>query len=108
LHIVQQRREKLRGLIRADGYLPVADACRRIGVSETTTRRDLIWGLNPGAQDVFGFDINSFCIAKVWVCQFLPVIATLYNGGTAPRAVRIQVSRPLAPRDRPRLGIDEP
>jgi DeoR/GlpR family transcriptional regulator of sugar metabolism len=41
LHIVQQRRERLRGLIRADGFLPVAGICRRLGVSEATARRDL-------------------------------------------------------------------
>jgi DeoR/GlpR family transcriptional regulator of sugar metabolism len=41
LHIVQQRREKLRALIRTDGFLPVADICRRLGVSEATARRDL-------------------------------------------------------------------
>jgi DeoR/GlpR family transcriptional regulator of sugar metabolism len=41
LHIVHQRREKLRALIRTDGFLPVADICRRLGVSEATVRRDL-------------------------------------------------------------------
>jgi DeoR/GlpR family transcriptional regulator of sugar metabolism len=41
LHIVQKRREKLRALIRTDGFLPVADICRRLGVSEATARRDL-------------------------------------------------------------------
>jgi DeoR family fructose operon transcriptional repressor len=41
IHIVQQRRERLRGLIREDGFLPVADICRRLGVSEATARRDL-------------------------------------------------------------------
>ena len=41
LHIVQQRREKLRALIRTDGFLPVANICRRLGVSEATARRDL-------------------------------------------------------------------
>jgi DeoR/GlpR family transcriptional regulator of sugar metabolism len=41
LHIVQQRRERLRGLIRAGGFLPVADICGRLGVSEATARRDL-------------------------------------------------------------------
>src|SRR6202789_605294 len=41
LHIVQRRREKLRSLIRTDGFLPVADICRGLGVSEATARRDL-------------------------------------------------------------------
>jgi DeoR/GlpR family transcriptional regulator of sugar metabolism len=41
LHIVESRREKLRGLIRTDGFLPVAAICRRLGISEATARRDL-------------------------------------------------------------------
>lgn len=41
LHIVEQRREKLRQLIRTDGFLPVAEICRRLDVSEATARRDL-------------------------------------------------------------------
>lgn len=41
LHIVERRREKLRGLIRTDGFLPVAEICRRLDVSEATARRDL-------------------------------------------------------------------
>jgi DeoR/GlpR family transcriptional regulator of sugar metabolism len=41
LHIVQKRREKLCALIRTDGFLPVTDICRRLGVSEATARRDL-------------------------------------------------------------------
>lgn len=41
LHIVERRREQLRGLIRTDGFLPVAEICRRLGVSEATARRDL-------------------------------------------------------------------
>lgn len=41
LHIVESRREELRGLIRRDGFLPVAEICRRLGVSEATARRDL-------------------------------------------------------------------
>lgn len=42
LHIVEQRREKLRQLIRTDGFLPVAEICRRLDVSEATARRDLV------------------------------------------------------------------
>ena len=41
LHIVEKRREKLRQLIRTDGFLPIADICRRLQVSEATARRDL-------------------------------------------------------------------
>lgn len=41
LHIVERRREELRGLIRRDGFLPVAEICRRLGVSAATARRDL-------------------------------------------------------------------
>lgn len=41
LHIVEQRREKLRQLIRTDGFLPLADICRRLDISEATARRDL-------------------------------------------------------------------
>jgi DeoR/GlpR family transcriptional regulator of sugar metabolism len=40
-HIVDARREKLRGLIRRDGFLPIADICRALEVSEATARRDL-------------------------------------------------------------------
>lgn len=41
LHLVERRREQLRSLIRTDGFLPVAEICRRLGVSEATVRRDL-------------------------------------------------------------------
>jgi DeoR/GlpR family transcriptional regulator of sugar metabolism len=40
-HIVERRREVLRGLIRTDGFLPVAEICRRLRVSAATARRDL-------------------------------------------------------------------
>ena len=42
LHIVEHRREKLRGLIRTDGFLPIAAICQRLGISEATARRDLV------------------------------------------------------------------
>jgi DeoR/GlpR family transcriptional regulator of sugar metabolism len=42
LHIVERRREKLRDLIRTDGFLPVAAICRRLAISEATARRDLV------------------------------------------------------------------
>ena len=41
-HLVDRRREELRALIRRDGFLPVAEICQRLGVSEATARRDLI------------------------------------------------------------------
>jgi DeoR/GlpR family transcriptional regulator of sugar metabolism len=41
-HLVDRRREELRGLVRRDGFLPVAEICRRLGVSEATARRDLV------------------------------------------------------------------
>jgi DeoR/GlpR family transcriptional regulator of sugar metabolism len=41
LHIVELRREKLRQLIRADGFLPIAAICERLNVSASTARRDL-------------------------------------------------------------------
>jgi DeoR/GlpR family transcriptional regulator of sugar metabolism len=40
-HIVESRHERLRALIRTDGFLPVAEICRRLGVSAATARRDL-------------------------------------------------------------------
>lgn len=40
-HIVESRHEQLRGLIRTDGFLPVGEICRRLGVSAATARRDL-------------------------------------------------------------------
>lgn len=42
LHIVEIRRERLRNLIRTDGFLPIAEICRRLDVSEATARRDLV------------------------------------------------------------------
>ncbi|ACB74573.1 DeoR/GlpR family DNA-binding transcription regulator [Opitutus terrae] len=42
LHIVEKRREQLRQLIRTDGFLPIAEICRRLEVSEATARRDLV------------------------------------------------------------------
>lgn len=40
-HLVDRRREELRSLIRRDGFLPVTEICKRLGVSEATARRDL-------------------------------------------------------------------
>ena len=41
LHIVEARRERLRELVRRDGFLPLADICRHFEISEATARRDL-------------------------------------------------------------------
>jgi DeoR/GlpR family transcriptional regulator of sugar metabolism len=41
LHIVERRRERLRDLIRTDGFLAVAEISRQLGVSPVTVRRDL-------------------------------------------------------------------
>ncbi|WP_404425250.1 DeoR/GlpR family DNA-binding transcription regulator [Nibricoccus sp. IMCC34717] len=41
-HLVEKRREQLRGLIRTDGFLPLAEICRRLKVSPATARRDLV------------------------------------------------------------------
>jgi len=41
LHVVEARRERLRESIRIDGFLPLAEICRRLEVSEATARRDL-------------------------------------------------------------------
>lgn len=41
LHIVEARRERLRDMIRRDGFLPLADICRQLSISEATARRDL-------------------------------------------------------------------
>lgn len=42
LHVVEARRERLRELIRIDGFLPLAEICRRLTISEATARRDLV------------------------------------------------------------------
>ncbi len=41
-HIVDLRREQLRDLIRRDGFLPLAEICRRFKISVATARRDLV------------------------------------------------------------------
>lgn len=40
-HIVEKRRQELARLLARQRYLPVADICRRLGISEATARRDL-------------------------------------------------------------------
>jgi DeoR/GlpR family transcriptional regulator of sugar metabolism len=39
--LIQRRRDRLAGLLRSGGYLPVGEVCKRLGVSEATARRDL-------------------------------------------------------------------
>ena len=41
LHIVKERRARLAQLLREHKYLPVAEVCARLGISEATARRDL-------------------------------------------------------------------
>ena len=41
LHVVEARRSRLAALIQAEGYLPIADVCARLAISEATARRDL-------------------------------------------------------------------
>lgn len=41
LHVVIDRQKRLRELIRQDGFLPLAEICRRLEVSAATARRDL-------------------------------------------------------------------
>jgi len=41
LHIVVARRAQLAGIVASEGYVPVAEVCARLGVSEATARRDL-------------------------------------------------------------------
>jgi DeoR/GlpR family transcriptional regulator of sugar metabolism len=41
LHQVNARREGLRALLKSDRYLPIAQICRLLGISEATARRDL-------------------------------------------------------------------
>ena len=41
LHVVEARRSRLAALIQAEGYLPIAEVCARLAISEATARRDL-------------------------------------------------------------------
>ncbi|MDX2082184.1 MAG: DeoR/GlpR family DNA-binding transcription regulator [Terrimicrobiaceae bacterium] len=40
-HVVEERRQRLAGLLERHTYLPVSELCRILGVSEATARRDL-------------------------------------------------------------------
>jgi DeoR/GlpR family transcriptional regulator of sugar metabolism len=41
LHVVNARRERLADLLHRNRFLPLADLCKQLGVSEATARRDL-------------------------------------------------------------------
>jgi DeoR/GlpR family transcriptional regulator of sugar metabolism len=41
VHVVNARRARLTELVTREGYLPVAEVCSRLGISEATARRDL-------------------------------------------------------------------
>ncbi len=40
-HVVEARRRKLGLILQQEGYLPVVEVCRRLGISAATARRDL-------------------------------------------------------------------
>src|SRR3954470_2862482 len=40
-HVVDDRRRRLAELVQGGGWLPVAEVCEKLGVSEATARRDL-------------------------------------------------------------------
>jgi DeoR/GlpR family transcriptional regulator of sugar metabolism len=41
-HLVDRRREELRGLVENNGFLPIGEICRRLKISGATARRDLL------------------------------------------------------------------
>ncbi|MFQ3671136.1 MAG: DeoR/GlpR family DNA-binding transcription regulator [Verrucomicrobiia bacterium] len=41
-HLVEARRRKLGWMLQQEGYLPVAEVCRRLHISPATARRDLV------------------------------------------------------------------
>src|SRR5580693_9146952 len=41
LEVIKSRREQLAGLLQQHGYLPLAQVCERLKISEATARRDL-------------------------------------------------------------------
>lgn len=46
IEVVESRRKRLAGFLQSSGYLPVAELCRRLNVSEATCRRDLTMLVN--------------------------------------------------------------
>ncbi len=120
-HIVEARRERLRALIRHDGFLPLGEICRRLGISEATARRDLS-AIEEGGQITRTYggalaDYNMYFasinereqrarsakarIAKVAV-QNAPVSGTIFlDAGTTVLAV----ARSLARRRRQQLTV---
>lgn len=60
-HIVRQRREKLAELLQERQYLPVAEICRRLSISEATARRDLaVLAKQQNIQRTFGGAISFY------------------------------------------------
>jgi DeoR/GlpR family transcriptional regulator of sugar metabolism len=60
-HIVQKRRERLAALLQESQYLPLAEICRRLGVSEATARRDLaVLESKQSIQRTFGGAVSFY------------------------------------------------
>lgn len=60
-HIVQQRRERLAGLLQEQQYLPISEICSRLGISEATARRDLaVLSSNENIRRTFGGAISFY------------------------------------------------
>ena len=85
LHIVEARRESLRALIRTDGFVPVAEMCRRLGVSEATARRDLsVVAANGHITDhdlaaFAAFNITPWAQRGVIACHIIPLPEVAYQ-----------------------------
>ncbi len=107
LHIVQNRRDRLAGLIAHNGYMPVSELCSRLGVSEATARRDLaalasqkrIKRTHGGAVADFDNRFPSFAercqnarsakakIASASLCLFTPGSTCFMDSGTTMFAI---------------------
>lgn len=60
-HVVQKRRERLAAILQESQYLPVAEICRRLGVSEATARRDLaVLESKQSIQRTFGGAVSFY------------------------------------------------
>lgn len=54
-HLVESRREQLAQMLSSERYLPVAEICKRLSISEATARRDLVaLETNRRIQRTFG------------------------------------------------------
>ncbi len=59
--IVKERRERLAALLQETQYLPVAEICRRLGISEATARRDLaVLASEQSIQRTFGGAVSFY------------------------------------------------